>query len=65
MAHRDDADALLAVRDDRRPVLAAYHAHNQKSRFIRGSRGDFDQIRIVPECLRLPEVDPVFQFVGP
>lgn len=45
-------------------MLSSYPADDQKTGFIQTTGRDFDQVRIIPESLRLVEVNTVLVLVG-
>jgi hypothetical protein len=55
--HGYQPDRLAPPYENGRPVSAVDPANRQKSRFILGPRGRFDQHGIKPQRLRLYEVD--------
>ena len=54
----------LTVGNDGRPMRAIYQPDHQKPRFIIGFRRDFQQHRVIPECLCRHKIDTVLRTIG-
>jgi hypothetical protein len=45
-------------------MLSVHFADDQKARLINAAGWNFDQIKVIPESLRLNEINPVLFLIG-